>query len=159
MNARPTSKCQYWVSLHKDLLCCQGPLLPSARQARNARAWMPSGNREKKNEKKWTESHWVIVQLKWSIVVQLLSCVWLFTTHGLQHARPLCPSLSLSLFKLMSIELVMPSNHVVLCCPFFSCLQSFPASGSFPISWLFTSGGQSIGALASASVLPMDSQD
>ena len=43
--------------------------------------------------------------------------------------------------------------------PFFFCLQSFPASGSFPMSWLFTSGGQMIGASASASVLPMNIQD
>ena len=43
--------------------------------------------------------------------------------------------------------------------PFPSCLQSFPASGSFPVSRLFTSGGQSIGASASASVLPMNIQD
>ena len=43
--------------------------------------------------------------------------------------------------------------------PFSSCLQSFPASGSFPVSQLFTSGGQSIGASASASVLPMNIQD
>ena len=42
--------------------------------------------------------------------------------------------------------------------PFSSCLQSFPASESFPVSWLFTSGGQSIGASASASVLPMNIQ-
>ena len=43
--------------------------------------------------------------------------------------------------------------------PFSSCLQSFPASGSFPMSWLFASGGQSIGVSASASVLPMNTQD
>ena len=43
--------------------------------------------------------------------------------------------------------------------PFSSCPQSLPATGSFPLSWLFTSGGQSIGALASASVLPMNSRD
>ena len=42
--------------------------------------------------------------------------------------------------------------------PFSSCLQSFPASGSFAMSWLFVSGGQSIGASASASVLPMSTQ-
>ena len=42
--------------------------------------------------------------------------------------------------------------------PFSSCLQSFPETGSFPMSWLFASGGQSIGASASASVLPMNSQ-
>ena len=46
----------------------------------------------------------------------------------------------------------MLSNHLILCCPF--CLQSFPASRSFQMSWLFFSSGQSIGASASASVLP-----
>ena len=59
------------------------------------------------------------------------------------------------LFKLMSIESVMPSNHLILS----SSLQSFPASGSFPRSQFFPSGGQSIGASASASVLPMTIQD
>ena len=54
----------------------------------------------------------------------------------------------------MSIESVMPSNHLILCCPFSSCPQSFPASGSFPMSQLISSGGQSIGA--SASGLPMN---
>ena len=39
-------------------------------------------------------------------------------------------------------ELVMPSSHLIFCCPFSSCLQSFPASGSFPRSQFFTSGGQ-----------------
>jgi len=52
----------------------------------------------------------------------------------------------------------MPSNHLILCQRFLLCPQSFPASGSFPVSQLFTSGGQSIGASASASGLPMDIQ-
>ena len=52
-------------------------------------------------------------------------------------------------------DAIQPSQPVV---PFSSCLQSFPASGSFPMSRLFTSGGQSIGASASASVLPMNIQ-
>ena len=60
---------------------------------------------------------------------------------------------------IMSIKLVMPSNHLIFCHPFSSCFQSFPASGSFLKSRLFASGGQSIGALASASVLPMNTQD
>ena len=55
-------------------------------------------------------------------------------------------------------ESVIPSNHLILCCPLSSRLQSFPASGSFPVSQLFTSGGQSIGASVSASVLPMNIQ-
>ena len=50
----------------------------------------------------------------------------------------------------MSTESVMPSNHLILCLPFSSCPQFFPKS------WLFTSGGQSIGASASASILPMN---
>ena len=91
-------------------------------------------------------------------VVQLLSCVWLFVTPWTTaHQASLSLTISRSLLKLMSIESVMSSKHLVLCIPFSSCLQSFPASGSFPMSWLFTSGGQSIGA--SASVLPMNIQD
>ena len=58
---------------------------------------------------------------------------------------------SQSLLKLMSIELMMPSNHLILCWPFCPCLLSFPASGSFLMSWLFASGGQRTGASASAS--------
>ena len=65
---------------------------------------------------------------------------------------------SWSLLKLMPIKLVMPSNHFILCHPFSSCLQSFPASGSFPMSQFFTSGAQSIGVSASPSVLPMNIQ-
>ena len=57
----------------------------------------------------------------------------------------------------MSTESVMASNHLVLFHPLL-LPQSFPASGSFPRSQFFTSGGQSIGALASASVLPMNIQ-
>ena len=66
---------------------------------------------------------------------------------------------SQSLLKLLSIESVMPSNHLILCCPFSSCLQSFPASGSFPMRQFFASGGQSIGVSASTPDLPMNIQD
>ena len=52
----------------------------------------------------------------------------------------------------------MPSSHLVLCHPSSSCPQSFPSSGSFPMSSFFASGGQSIGASASASILPMNIQ-
>ena len=68
-------------------------------------------------------------------------------------------TISLSLLKLMSTELVMPFNHLILCRSFSSFLQSFPASGSFPLSQFFASDGQSIGVSASASVLPMNIQD
>ena len=69
---------------------------------------------------------------------------------------PLSSTVSQSLLKFVSIELVMLSNHLILCCPFF-CLQSFPASVSFPVSQLFATGGQSIGA--SAPILPMNIQE
>ena len=77
--------------------------------------------------------------------------------HGLQHARPSCPSYSLGVCP-NSCPLSRwchptISSYVTLFCP-----QSFPASGSFPMSQLFASGGQSIGASASASALAMNIQ-
>ena len=66
---------------------------------------------------------------------------------------------SQSLLNLMFIESVMPSKHLIFVVPFSFCLQSFPASGSFPMSQSFASGGQRIGVSASASVLPMNIQD
>ena len=90
--------------------------------------------------------------------VQLLSCVQLLATPWTAaHQASLSITNFQSLLKLMSIESVMPSNHLTVI-PFSSCLQSFPASGSFPMSQFFPSGGQSIGASASASVLPMNIQ-
>ena len=92
--------------------------------------------------------------------VQLLSCVQLFVTPrtAAPQASPSITS-SWSLLKLMSIESVMQSNHLILCCPLFLLPQSLPASGSFSMSQLFSWGGQSIGVSASASVLPMNTQD
>ena len=92
------------------------------------------------------------------VVVQSLGHVWLFVTPWLQYTRPPCPSPSPGVC----------SNSCPLCqwchpnisssvVPFSSCLQSLPASGSFPMSQFFASGGQS--TEASASVLPMNIQD
>ena len=82
--------------------------------------------------------------------------------HGLQHAWLPCHSLSLR-FCSNSCPLNQWCHPTISCSvvPFSSCLQSVPASRSFPMSWLFASGGQSIGASTSASalVLPMNSQD
>ena len=90
--------------------------------------------------------------------VQSLSHVQLFVTEWtVARQASLSITNSQSLLKLMSIKLMMPSNHCSLCCPIL--LQSFPASWSFPRSQFFASGGQSIGASASASVLPMNTQD
>ena len=92
--------------------------------------------------------------------VQLLSHVRLFATPRIA-ARQASLSItnSRSSLKLTSMESVMPSSHLILCCPFSSHLQSFPASGSFQMSQLSASGGQSIGYSASASVLPMNIWD
>ena len=80
--------------------------------------------------------------------------------HEPQHARSPCPSPTPRVYSnsCPSSQWCHPaiSSSVV---PFSSCLQSFPASGSFPMSQLFTSGGQSIGVSASTSVLPMNIQD
>ena len=61
------------------------------------------------------------------------------------HQASLSITNSQSLLKLMSIKSVMPSNRLILCRPFSSYLQSFPASQSFSMSQFFASGGQSIG--------------
>ena len=66
---------------------------------------------------------------------------------------------SQSLLKLMLIESVMPSSHLILCLPLLLLPPVLPASGSFPMSQLFTSGGQSTGVSAVASVLPVNTQD
>ena len=80
--------------------------------------------------------------------------------NELQHARPPCPSPPLRVYPNPCplswwCHLTISSSVV----PFSSCSQSFPASGSFQMSQFFTSGGQRIGVLASASVLPMNIQD
>ena len=84
-------------------------------------------------------------RMNWFSSVQSLSRVPLFVTPW-TAARQASLSLtnSRSLLKLMSIELVMPSNHLILCHPFSSSLQSFPPSGSFQMSQFFASGGQII---------------
>ena len=96
----------------------------------------------------------ILLQFSRSVVSDSL---W---THGLQHARLPCPSPTPRIYpnSCLLSQWCHPtiSSSVV---PFSSCSQSFPESGSFPMSQLFTSGGQSIGASASTSVLPMNTQD
>ena len=80
------------------------------------------------------------------------------TPWTVAHQGSLSFTISGSLLRFMSIEWMMLSNHLILCWPLLIYLQSFPASGSFPMSWLFASSGQSIEASASASALPMNIQ-
>ena len=107
------------------------------------------------------DSHYIL--LRWEIPaqfssVQSLSCVQLFVTlWTAERQASLSITNSWSLLKLMSIESVMPSNHLILYSPLL--FPPFPASGSFQMSQLFASGGQCIGVSASTSVLPMNIQD
>ena len=89
-----------------------------------------------------------------------LSGIWLFATHALQHTRCPCPSPSPRACS-NSCPLSQWCHPTILSSvvPFSSCLQSFPASGSFPMNWLFVSGGQSTGASASVSGFPMNIQN
>ena len=112
---------------------------------------------------KWVhiyQIHKILSSTKVFSSVQWLSRVWLLWPHGLQHAKPPCPSPTPRVY----------SNSCPLCrwchptisssvVPFSSCLQSFLASRSFQMSQPFTWGGQSIRVSASASVLPMSIQD
>ena len=92
----------------------------------------------------------------------LLSCTVASNSlqhHGLQHARLPCPSLSPRVCSnLCPLSRWCHPTISSSLTPFSSCPQSFQASGSFPIGWLFPLGGQCNGALASASVLPMNIQ-
>ena len=88
------------------------------------------------------------------VLIQFLDCVRLFVPPWtIAPKASLSFTNSQSLLKLMSIDLVMPSNHLILHHPLSSCLQPFPSSQSFLMSWLLASGGQSIEASDSASIL------
>ena len=91
-----------------------------------------------------------------SVDKSYLTLMW---SHGLQHPRLPCPSLSLRVCPnscplSLWCYLTISSSTT----PFSFCLQSFPASGSFPMSWLFVLSGQIIGASVSASILPVNTQ-
>ena len=95
-----------------------------------------------------------VVQFSCSVVSDALQ------THGLQHARPPCPSPTPRVYP-NSCPLSQWCHPTISssAVPFSSYLQSFPTSESFQMSQFFASGGQSIGVSASASVLPMNNQD
>ena len=102
------------------------------------------------------------IHIFYIVVVQLLSCVQLFVTPwtgGSKHARLFCPSLSpwVCLDSCPLSRWCYPTISSLVA-PFSYCLQSFPASGSYPMNQLSISRGQRIGVSASASVLSMDIQ-
>ena len=86
------------------------------------------------------------------------SCPTLCNPWTLARQASVCYTISRSLVRFMSIESIMLSNLLILCCPLLLLPSIFPVSGSFPMSQLFASGGQSIGASASVSVPSMNIQ-
>ena len=86
-------------------------------------------------------------------LVQLIVIPWTAA-----HQASLSITSSQSLPEFMSIELVMPSNHLILCRPLLLLPSIFPSIWVFPTSWFCASGDQRIGASASASVLPVSIQ-
>ena len=120
------------------------------------KSWMVNGPTSKDfgggKKPKWHYSY----SVQFSRLI-MSDSLWL---HELQHTRPPCPSLTPRVYSnsCPSSQWCHPaiSSSVV---PFSSCPQSLPASGSFPVSHLFTWGGQNMGVSASASVLPMNTQD
>ena len=105
----------------------------------------------------WEMKKYLCDMLCWDCCSVSQSCLTLSTPWTAAHQALLSFTISQSLLKFMSIELVMPSNHLILCRPLL-LPSSCPASGSF-LSQLSTSGCPIIGASASASVLPMYIQD
>ena len=93
-------------------------------------------------------------------LVQLLRHVWLFATMWIAtHKASLSITNSTSLFKLMSIDSVILFNHLILSHPLLLLLSIFPSIRVFTMSQSFELGGQCIGISASASVLPVNTQD
>ena len=108
----------------------------------------------------WGDVQNWVVTVHFSQSIHSLSCVWLFATPWTAaHQASLSITISQSLLKLMSIELVMPSSHLILYCPLLLPPSVFPTLRAFSNGKFFTSGGQSFGVSASISVLPMSIQD
>ena len=102
----------------------------------------------------WEGLYWQQVQFSHSVMSNSLG------PYGLKHTKPPCPSPTPRVYS--DSHLLRWWCHSTISSsviPFSSCLKSFPGSGSFQMSQFFTSGGQSIGVSASASVLPMNTQD
>ena len=122
------------------------------------RKWEPIAATSSQLHIQWCEGG-SLKLAKVGAAVQSLSPVWLFVTSWTAaHQASLSFTISQSLLKLVSIVSMMPPNHLILCHPLLLLPSIFPSIRVFSMSRLFASGGQSIGASASASVLPMNIQ-
>ena len=117
----------------------------------SGKSWLKTQHSEDKDHGIWYHQ---FSSVQWLSRVRLFSTPW---TAACQASLPItnswCPP------KPMSIVSVMPSNHLILCCPLLLLPSMFPVSGSFQMSQLSATGGQSIGVSASTSVPPMYIQD
>ena len=152
---RRWSCCSFLIGLGTNLVSSQGPNLRWDQQS-----WGPD------QQETWQGSTGYVCHevdrciCQWQNCCSVTkSCPTLCNPKDCSTPGVLSFTISQSLLKLMSVKSVMPSNHLILCCSSFSSRpQSFPASGCFTVSQLFASGGQSVEASASASVLPMNIQ-
>ena len=109
---------------------------------------------------RWQVSYVPLSGKRTSPVQLVAQCCPTLRPHGLQHARLACPSPTpRACSNSCQLSRWCHPNISSSVIPFSCCLPSFPTSGSFPVSQFFASGGQSIGAPASASVLPVNIQD
>ena len=127
---------------------------------------MPLYVRQQKRHKRDFWTLWEKARVGWFERITFssvqFSCSVVFNSATLwtaAHQASLSITNSRSLLKLMSIESVMPSSHLILCCPLLLPPSIFPSITVFPMSQFFALGGQSIRVSASASVLPMNTQD
>ena len=159
------------LSVHPDEFSQATSLCNSGSRVPRAISILPSGHCScTRDDHCPTSYHYWLVHLlmdlnemlEWIFIssVQLLSHVQLFVTPWTAvHRASLSITNSWNLLRLMPVESVMPSNHLILCHPLLLLSSIFHSIRSFPLSQFFTSGGQSIGVSASASVLPMSIQD
>ena len=147
--------------------------LQSRRPERLGSRWPPGGNIEGVTQWTGVSTAWPRKTLWFTTGPNIFTLLVFFSSvqfshsvvsdslwpHESQHARPPCPSPTPKFTQThvhQVSDAIQPSHPVV---PFSSCPQTFPVSGSFPMSQLFTWGSQSIGVSASISVLPMNTQD
>ena len=139
--------------MHRAPGLCQEPCLALGRWG-GGNPWLPGAHRRQSINKSLGYSEGTVaaeIPKECCCSFQSLSHAQLSATHGLQHTKLPCPLLSPGICSNSCPLRVTLSNYLILYHSFSFCLQPFPASGSFPMSWLFSSSGQNIGASASSS--------
>ena len=134
-------------------ICSNSKTIIGTSKLKKLSTWNPNAKHQPTSKKKISTTKKLVVSLVSQSCPTLRGSMDCSTKGFLIHHH------SKNLLKLMSIESVIPSNHLILCCSLLLLPSIFPKSGSFPMSQFFTSGGQRIGVSASLSVFPMNIQD